>query len=279
MFPSISKVTRKVRILSSITAFMLAVLSTNQAGAQSDHGGFNPNLNGVAYAVLIQDDGKILIGGAFTSVRPDGGAAIGRHNLVRYLPDGTLDSRFDPNFNGTVTALALQPDGRIVVGGRFSTVDPNRTGNPVVRNGMARLNADGTLDAGFDPNPGATQIPQVYAIVVQSDGKIVFGGDFNQLQPAGTSSPVARNHLARVDAGGSVDSGFAPNPNNIVYSLGLQADGRLIVGGGFTQIQPDGGSEVTSTSRIARFNADGSLDSSFNIMADDRVMCMLFQAD
>ncbi len=244
MFPSISKASRKVRILSSFSAFMLALLPANQAGAQSDHGGFNPNLDDVAYAVLIQDDGKILIGGAFTSVRPEGGSAVGRHNLVRYLPDGSLDSKFDPNFNGTVTALALQPDGRIVVGGRFSTVDPNRTGNPVVRNGIARLNADGTLDAGFDPNLGATQTPQVYAIVIQSDGKVVFGGDFNQLQPAGTSSPVARNHLARVDAGGSLDSGFAPNPNNIVYSLGLQADGRLIVGGGFTQLQPGGGSET-----------------------------------
>ncbi|RKX35169.1 MAG: hypothetical protein DRP71_04655 [Verrucomicrobia bacterium] len=279
MFSNISKVFRKARVLSSIGAFLLAALPPNQAAAQSDHGGFNPNLDGVAYVVLIQDDGRILIGGAFSSVRPEAGAAIGRHNLARYLPDGTLDSGFDPNFDGTVTALALQPDGRIVVGGRFTTVDPNRTGNHVVRNGIARLNVDGTLDTGFDPNLGGMQTPQVHALVVQSDGKIVLGGDFNQLQPAGTSNPVARNHLARVNAGGSVDSGFAPNPNNIVYSLGLQADGRLIVGGGFTQMQPDGGSNVTDTSRIARLNVDGSLDASFNIVADNRVMCMVFQAD
>ncbi len=78
---------------------------------------------------------------------------------------------FDPNANGTVRAVVVQPDGKILIGGDFTTV------LGVARNRIARLNADGTLDTTFDPNADGT----VFSIAVQSDGKVLAGGDFNTM--------------------------------------------------------------------------------------------------
>ncbi|MEZ5278116.1 MAG: hypothetical protein R3F07_17165 [Opitutaceae bacterium] len=257
---------------------LAGVFGSIQVQAQVNSDGFNPNLDGTVQAVLIQSDGGIILGGAFTSVRPGGASAVGRHNLVRYRPDGSLDESFDPNLNGAVNVLALQPDGRILVGGRFTTADPNRTGSPVVRNGLLRLNANGTLDSGFNPNLVGDRNPEVMALAVQADGKVAFGGRFNQIQPGGAGETVTRNYLARVNANGSLDTGFDPNPNNIVYSLAADSAGRLIVGGGFTQMQP-GASAATGVSRIARLDASGAIDSSFTIKADNRVLALTFEAD
>lgn len=247
--------------------------------AQSNQGGFDPGVQGVVYATLVQPDGKILLGGAFWAVRPNGVPGIGRHNMARFMPDGTLDMSFDPNLNGPVQSMALQPDGSIVVGGSFTALDPNRTGSPVTRIGMARLNSDGTLDGGFDPNPSGEQPVTVYAVAVQDDGKIAFGGRFDAVQPGKTGSVVPRRFLARVNGNGSLDTGFDPSPNNIVYSFSTPAGGRVIAGGGFTELQPNGGTEVIEVGRIARFNPDGSYDSTFVIRTDNRVMAQLFEAD
>src|SRR5687767_5806207 len=78
--------------------------------------------------------------------------------VVAQTPDS-----FSPNVNGDVYALAMQEDGKILVGGSFSTVDEQ------MRNSLARMNADGSLDASFNPNADGA----IYALVVQADGKIV----------------------------------------------------------------------------------------------------------
>ncbi len=247
--------------------------------AQSNTGGFDPGVNGTVYAVIVQPDGKILMGGAFSSVRPNGVPPIGRLNLVRFLPDGSLDATFDPNLNGAVYSLALQANGSILVAGEFTNLDPNRTGSPVARVGVARLNSDGTLDSGFNPNPSGDRTVKVFSIVVQDDGKVVFGGLFDGVQPGATGTVAVRNYLARVNSNGNLDAGFAPNPNNIVYSLCPQSGGRVIAGGGFTQLQPGEGTAVVEVGRLARFNSDGSVDPSFDLMADDIVRAQIFEAD
>src|SRR6266404_22400 len=68
---------------------------------QSALDGFDPNANGSVYVVVLQPDGKILIGGDFTTLSPNGGAAVTRNRIARLNPDGTLDA-FNPNANGTV---------------------------------------------------------------------------------------------------------------------------------------------------------------------------------
>jgi uncharacterized delta-60 repeat protein len=87
----------------------------------------------------VQSDGKILIGGSFTTV---GGQS--RTNIGRLNADGTLDSGFNPGTDTTVICLALQMDGKILVGGYFSTLDGQS------RTNIGRLNSDGTLDGGFN---------------------------------------------------------------------------------------------------------------------------------
>src|SRR5205085_1325382 len=106
----------------------------------------NGSVNGLVYPIAVQPDGKILVGGTFTSV-----LSVARNRVARLNPDGTLDTSFDPNADGAVLSIAVQADGKILLGGGFTSLSPNG-GGAVTRNRIARLNADGTLDALFDPN-------------------------------------------------------------------------------------------------------------------------------
>src|SRR6266513_2205981 len=153
--------------------FFLAVLLAGGAAAvrgQSALDGFDPNANGAVRVVVVQPDGKILIGGTFTTLSPNGGVAVTRNRIARLNPDGTLDTDFDPNATGSeVDSIAVQADGKILAGGFFSNIG----GQP--RNNIARLDATTGLADSFDPNANST----VYAIAVQTDGKILAGGNFN----------------------------------------------------------------------------------------------------
>ncbi len=197
-------------------------------------------------AMSMQADGKILVGGNFTTLWGQT-----RNKLARVNADGTLDTGFNPNLGDStsnVYALAVQPDGKILVGGTFTAV------GGVTRNRIARLNADGSLDTGFDPGANST----IYAFQVQADGKILVGGAFT------TIAGISRSRLARLNSNGTLD-GFAPQPSGTVYALSLQTDGKIWVGGSFT-VSIGGGSR----NRLARLNADGSLDTSiFTDLNDD----------
>ena len=117
----------------------------------------------------MQADGKILAGGLFTTLSPNGGAAVTRNRIARLETDGRLDQTLNLSTVGTyVTATAVQADGKILIGGSFSTV------LGVTRNNIARLNTDGTLDTAFNPNANDA----VHSIAVQADGKILAGGFF-----------------------------------------------------------------------------------------------------
>ena len=93
-------------------------LPTTDGGSALD--GFDPNANGAVRVVVVQPDGKILIGGDFTTLSPNGGAPVTRNRIARLNPDGTLDTAFNPNANGAVYAIAVQADGKILVGGAFT---------------------------------------------------------------------------------------------------------------------------------------------------------------
>ena len=242
---------------------------------------FDPNATGgIVTAIALQTDGKILIGGSFTTLSPNGGAAVTRNRIARLNADGTLDTAFDPNASSTVTSIVVQADGKIIVGGTFNGAN-SISGQ--TRNRIARLDGTtGSADLSFDPNANSL----VRTIALQPDGKILVGGGFNgtnsiggqthnriaRLDPrpalrirstrtrtarpmhsryrrmarswlaalsAGTNSigGQTRDYLARLDATGSVDLTFNPNPNGFgVYSLAVQADGKILVGGDFGSI-------------------------------------------
>ncbi len=222
--------------------------------------GFDPNANGIVNTLLIQPDGKLLMGGYFTQIHPYGNPISGHSYIARLNHDGTVDSGFSPNANDVVRVMALQPNGQIIVGGQFTTIQPGGGGAPVPRGYVARLNADGSLDNVFNPNANGV----VYAVAYQPNGQIVIGGSFTTVQPGGAAAPTTRNHIARFNSDGTLDTGFDPNADRPVLSLAIDPSGKVLVGGGFTTLQPNGASSTTARSCAARLNSDGSLDTGFD---------------
>ena len=232
--------------------------------------GFDPRTNAPVRCIAIQDDGKILLGGQFTSLQPNGApSAVLRQYIARVHADGRLDDAFDPRAGFTLRCIAVQPDGRIVLGGSFTTLSAAN----VPRNYIARINASGTLDTGFNPSADNT----VYSVAVQPDGKVLLGGDFTSLRPNGTGTAVARNRVARVNANGTVDTAFNPAANGVVRTLAVQTDGKVIMAGDFTALQPNGAAAQTPRGRIARLHPDGSLEAGFNPGANYNVFSVALE--
>ena len=233
---------------------------------------FDPNANDEVDSIVVQADGKILICGRFSQFTPNGGAAVDRNNIARLNTDGTVDASFDPNADNFVYTIALQADGKILIGGNFFTLSPNG-GATVTRNYLARLNPDGTVDNTFDPKPNG----EVYTIAAQADGKILIGGQFTTLAPNGGAA-VTRQFIARLNPDGALDTSFDPNANGDVFSIAPQADGKILIGGQFSTLAPNGGTEVTRQF-IARLNPDGTVDTSFDPSANNLVFSIAVQAD
>jgi uncharacterized delta-60 repeat protein len=261
--------------------FIALAVALTAAFAQSPSAldGFNPDVDGNVYVLAAQADGKLLVGGQFAHFRLPDGALAPRANLARLNPDGSLDDTFNPTANGPVRAIVVQADGRILIGGDFTSLQPGAAGTAVARGRLARLLANGTVDTAFNPNLGGAVQPQVHALLLQADGRIVAGGTFTTAQPGATGTAVTRNHLARFNADGSLDAAFNPNPNAIVLALAAHVDNKIVVAGGFTTLQPTGAAEATARNRLARLNADGTVDSEFNPDANNGVTALAVQRD
>jgi uncharacterized delta-60 repeat protein len=205
--------------------------------------GDDSGASGTVSTIALQPDGKVIIGGNFTSYN-----GTARNRIARLNADGSLDATFDPGSgaNTSVGTMALQPDGKVIIGGSFTSY------NGTSRTRMARLNADGSLDATLNPGTGTSS--SVWTMALQPDGKVIIGGGFM------TYNGTARPRIARVNADGSLDATFNPGSgsNNYLYTIALQPDGKVIIGGGLTMYNG------TSITRTARVNADGSLDATFN---------------
>ncbi len=203
---------------------------------------------GSANGIAVQDDGKIVV---------VGGPQNGKSTMMRFNSDGTLDTTFDSDgkvantFTGSITCLAIQGDGKIVVGG----------GDTDFR--VARFNSDGSLDATF--GVGGTQttdfsgVDHLSELVIQSDGKIVVVGTNN---PASGDSDFA---MARYNVDGTLDTTFGIDGKittdfgtlgDVANGVAIDTSGRIVVVGSATS------SSITHIA-IARYSGDGSLDSSF----------------
>ena len=233
---------------------------------------FNPGANGTVSAIAVQPDGKILVGGYFTTLGGGLTGSIERYYIGRLHADGSVDTSFEPGANNIVSAIAVQPDGKILVGGYFTALGGGEAGT-ITRNYIGRLNADGTVDTSFDPGADA----YVYALAVQPDGKILVGGFFSTLGGGGTGT-ITRNYIGRLNADGSIDPSFDPGANRDVVALSVQPEGKILVAGEFTKLG-GGGTGTTTRNRIGRLNADGSLDQGFNPGANDAVFALAVQPD
>src|SRR5262249_51540748 len=142
---------------------------------------------------------------------------------------------FDPGTGVTqgfpthVQTIAVQPDGKVLLGGRFGAV------SGAGAQGVARLNGDGTRDTNFF-SPQIGEGISVYALAIKPDGKVLIGGEFVEVN----SSP--RAHISRLNANGSLDPSFNSGIGTtgpispFVYALALRPDGRTVIGGGFTAV-------------------------------------------
>jgi uncharacterized delta-60 repeat protein len=251
-------------------AFAFFICFAGAARAQTVLDGFDPNANGTIQVVVVQPDGKILIGGEFTTLSPNGGAAVTRNHIARLNSDGTLDTAFNPNItfrNGPafawVYAIALQADGKILVGGKFEKIGEQP------RYDIARLDpVTGAADS-WAPNANS----QVRAIAVQRDGKILVGGFFNNENCIGGKT---RNYIARLDAKTGAADSWNPNASGAVRSIAVQADGRVLVGGQFNGPHSIGGQ---TRNYIARLDALTGMADSFDPSANNTVYSITVQKD
>jgi uncharacterized delta-60 repeat protein len=222
--------------------------------------GFNPGTGADAEitAAVLQSDGRIIVAGRFTSFN-----GFIHNRICRLNADGSVDQTFGlgNGFNGAALSLALQADGRIIVGGQFSQVDLT------LRFNLARLNSDGSADLSFNPGNGPNG--DVNAIVIQSDGRIVIGGTFIGYDG------FARGGVARVLANGMLDPSFdsSVGTGGNVFALALQHNGQIVLGGRFVQYSG------TNRTFIARVFGDGSLDLGFNPVPDDWVQSLAVEPD
>ncbi len=234
--------------------------------------------NESANSIAIQSNGKIVVAGSSSN------GTNNEFTVTRYNTDGSLDSSFDSDGKVTTTigsnadafSVAIQSDGKIVLAGNAIIGGRDEIA-------VARYNTDGSLDSSFDSDGKVTttigEADYAASVVVQSDGKIVVAGS----SATGGDSNFA---LIRFNTDGSLDSSFDPavtpigSANDEAYSVAIQSNGKIVVAG-----YSDNGAQRVFA--VARYNTDGSLDSSFNsdgkvttaIGSDDLAKSVAIQSD
>jgi uncharacterized delta-60 repeat protein len=195
-------------------------------------------------AIVVQRDGKILVGGSFSEVN-----GVTRTNLARLHADGSLDAGFVPASGAAdwyqgVVGLAVLGEGKVLVGGRL-------LGS---RKLLCRLNANGSLDASFSTNLTGYELIQ---FAVRSDGRIYAAGPFDLGEPGWYYS-----RLVLVNADGTIDGSFAPDFGNSGFycftGLAVQPNDHLLVSGWFQSVNG------AARNQIARLSPEGRVDDSFD---------------
>jgi uncharacterized delta-60 repeat protein len=201
--------------------------------------------NNVVQTWATQSDGKIIAGGAFTTY--SGSASSG---IVRINTNGTRDTTFNigTGFNNSVFDTRIQPDGKIIAIGNFTTYSGSAS------SGIVRINTNGTRDTTFNVGAGFTGDVSVKHCKIQSDGKIIVVGGYSNY------SGSAQTRITRINTDGTLDNTFNTGAgfNAPVESVILQPDGKIIVAGSFSTYS---GSAIAF---ITRLNTDGTRDTTFN---------------
>ncbi|HEX8268315.1 MAG TPA: T9SS type A sorting domain-containing protein [Flavobacterium sp.] len=221
------------------------IIRLNPNGTKDTSFNVGTGTNAGIWGCTLQSDGKILIFGGFTSYN-----GVSSNRIVRLNTDGTKDATFTIGTGPSnyLESVKVQPDGKIIIGGSFTSYN----GTPINR--VARLNANGTLDTGFTVGIGADD--HVRDIAIQSDGKVLVSGNFFNFNGA------AKQKLVRLNANGTIDTAYnnaGTGPLSNVWTIALQSDGKLLIGGEFQAYNGIG------RNRIARLNTDGTLDTTFDI--------------
>lgn len=272
---------------------------------------FSPSLNGRVREIVVQPDNKVLIAGEFVTVD---GATVAR--FARLNSNGVLDTSFStgPGASHPVFAIALQDDGKIVIGGDFTVYNGSN-----VRK-IVRINADGTLDTSFDNFGNIMGADSgIYELYIASNGQVIAAGDFqsfngvsrkrivklnssngsidtsfnlefnsrttkiipldgNELLAVGfftqikepPSSTYNRSGIGLITENGTVFSDFTgTGANGIVWDAIRLSNDQILIGGDFTSFNG------TTKTRLALFNSDNTLNTDFQATANGRVRALL----
>lgn len=274
------------------------LIRLNTDGSRDSSFDIATGFNNTVIAVALQPDGKVLVGGLFTTYK---GAAA--NYLVRLNSDGSLDTSLNlgSGLNGSVNSILVLPDGKIIIGGAFKTV------NGVSRGLLARLNSDGSLDGSFGAGAGfsSSTSSAIYfdKALLDSNGKIYVLGKYDRYDGQSVSGLVRLNSNGTLDSGftvgfmvpfgspldfdglqlligtdyqaatclasvirltdsGAVDSGFSCNDGSldstVVSMMKRKSDGFIWLGGAFLTRR-----HMIAQRGLARFNTDGTRDSTF----------------
>lgn len=202
--------------------------------------------NGGVYAIAKQANCKLIIGGEFSryNYQPV-------KNIARLKKNGELDLTFltGTGTNGKIYSIAVQSNGKILIGGSFTTYNGNACNN------IARLNPDGSFDKTFTAN--ADEI--VRKILVYADDKIIIGGDFRNVN--GTEHIA----VAQLQKNGSLDAAFHPviEETGCVYDCKVSGSGKIYLALNYKNTP-----ELWIESKIVRLNSDGTTDPAFQVQPE-----------
>jgi uncharacterized delta-60 repeat protein len=198
--------------------------------------------NGPILGIIPMSQNRTLLHGSFNNW--NGNTAS---SLVAINSDGTINSSFTAGTigSGVIFKAIQQPDGKILVAGSFTSIQG------ITRNRIARLNANGTIDATFNPGNGPNNV--ISDMVLLPDGKIVIVGSFL------TVNSISRRYIARLNSNGTLDNAFnaGNSSNDDINCIQLLPDGKFLVGGFFTTFN------LQARQYLARINANGTYDATF----------------
>lgn len=230
---------------------------------------FNPGYGVTANAKAISasallGNGNILLAGEFSDF-----SGVSVNNLVRLTSTGAIDESFNigtgplDGSDGYVSAVLELPEGKVLLTGDFTEY------NGVARNGIVRINEDGSIDETFDPGTGLNY-PAKH-ILRQVDGKLILVGSFFNYN--GNFKP----YIIRINEDGSVDNTFntGSGPDDVIFAAALQSDGKILIAGIFDRY------DNNPSPRLARINPDGSFDASFAVGSslNDAPLALAVQED
>ncbi len=196
------------------------------------------SLSNTVVFLAIQSDGKFLVA---LNVSP---------YLIRLHNDGSVDGDFQfPGANNTVNAIAIQQDAKIIIGGGFTSVGGQ------TRNGIVRLNENGTIDSSFNIGNGFDNFVNSI-VVIPSTQKVLVGGAFLSY-----NGVINWRGLVRLNSNGSLDNSFnngSSGLNGSVARIFLDVVERIMIAGDFTTYSSQ------NRNGIARIQSNGVIDTSFN---------------
>ncbi len=213
-------------------------------------GGFNKSV----LAILLQPNGRVIVGGQFTSY---GSVPVG-NGIARLDSRASLDKAFTANTlltfaKGEFYTMALEKDGKILAGGNFMLHGRGTNDWKF----FCRFFPDGRLDDSFGNILGKGFDNTVISIAIQSDGKILVGGNFSSYGEAKTGGLARLNPSGHLDADFQSRIGSGIDPKGTVKSVVIQRDNKILVVGDFSSFN---GRKVDG---VTRLNPDGSFDEEF----------------